>query len=300
MRGLRRALTFWRRSIRARVVASTLLLSTVVVGVVGWFQLQQTRDGLLEHRVSAVVGEATDETTEAQSRLGAATGTETNSTRQQRDLADQLIQRGETRGFSVVLGGPVGEQTRLADGGAEYTPGLQLSSVPPALEDALRPRSCPRRRGPTPRSAPAASRAARRASPGSWSARRSRLPADGQTYTVYYLFPLAEEQETLALVTRALLTAAVLLVVLRRRGHVAGRPAGRHPGAPGAPRRGAARRRRAAGAARPCGARTTSRGWRPRSTRWPPACRPRSVSSRSSAASSDASSRTSPTSCAPP
>jgi two-component system sensor histidine kinase MtrB len=41
-----------------------------------------------------------------------------------------------------------------------------------------------------------------------------RLPADGQAYTLYYLFPLAEEQETLALVTRALLTAAVLLLVL--------------------------------------------------------------------------------------
>ena len=41
-----------------------------------------------------------------------------------------------------------------------------------------------------------------------------RLPADGETYTLYYLFPLDEEQETLALVTRALLTAAVLLLVL--------------------------------------------------------------------------------------
>ena len=41
-----------------------------------------------------------------------------------------------------------------------------------------------------------------------------RLPADGRTYTLYYLFPLDEERETLALVARALLTAAVLLLVL--------------------------------------------------------------------------------------
>ena len=41
-----------------------------------------------------------------------------------------------------------------------------------------------------------------------------QLPADGQTYTIYFLFPLTEEEETLGLVTRALLTAAGLLLVL--------------------------------------------------------------------------------------
>ena len=51
---LRRALTFWRRSIQARVVASTVLLSAVVIAAVGWLLLQQTRDGLLDHRVDAV------------------------------------------------------------------------------------------------------------------------------------------------------------------------------------------------------------------------------------------------------
>ncbi|UMG93174.1 MtrAB system histidine kinase MtrB [Nocardioides sp. TF02-7] len=41
-----------------------------------------------------------------------------------------------------------------------------------------------------------------------------QLPADGQTYTLYFLFPLTEEEDTLGLVTRALLTAAGLLLVL--------------------------------------------------------------------------------------
>ena len=44
-----------------------------------------------------------------------------------------------------------------------------------------------------------------------------QLPADGDLYTVYFLFPLDEEQETLALVTRALLTAAALLLRPGRR-----------------------------------------------------------------------------------
>ncbi len=41
-----------------------------------------------------------------------------------------------------------------------------------------------------------------------------QLPADGGLYTAYFLFPLDEEQETLALVTRALVTAAALLLLL--------------------------------------------------------------------------------------
>ncbi|WP_345102210.1 MtrAB system histidine kinase MtrB [Nocardioides kongjuensis] len=41
-----------------------------------------------------------------------------------------------------------------------------------------------------------------------------QLPSDGKTYTLYFLFPLSEEQDTLDLVTRALLTAAGLLLAL--------------------------------------------------------------------------------------
>ena len=212
--GLRRGLTFWRRSIQARVVASTVLLSAVVVSIVGWFLLTQTRDGLLDHRVSAVVAEANNETIEARSRLAAAPGTEIDATSQSRALVEPIIQRGVTRGFSVVLTGPVGEDgSRIADGGALFTPGLQTESVPGSLEAHF--------------GEPGASTAwsytvittsdadgSRQTQPGIVVGAPVRLPADGQAYTLYYLFPLAEEQETLALVTRALLTAAVLLLVL--------------------------------------------------------------------------------------
>ncbi len=41
-----------------------------------------------------------------------------------------------------------------------------------------------------------------------------KIPANGSIRTVYYLFPLDDVQQTLALVTRALLTAGVLLLLL--------------------------------------------------------------------------------------
>ncbi|WP_121255253.1 MtrAB system histidine kinase MtrB [Nocardioides ferulae] len=211
--GVRRALTFWRRSIQARVVASTVVLSVVVVGIVGWFLLQQTREGLLDHRVDAVLAEVGDEMTEARSRLAAASGVELDAASQQRELVEPIIVRGETRGFSVVLVGSVEDGvTGLDDGGAKFTAGLDLDSVPPSLLEHFG-----------------------EVAPTAWSYTRLRavdgdgdavegpgiavgsqvkLPADDETYTLYFLFPLDEEEETLALVTRALLTAAALLVVM--------------------------------------------------------------------------------------
>ena len=211
---LRRGLTFWRRSIQARVVASTLLLSAVVVSIVGWILLTQTRDGLLDHRVSAVVAEANNETTEARSRLAAAPGTEIDATSQQRALVDPIIQRGGTRGFSVVLTGPVGgDGNRIADG-ALFTPGLRTASVPASLEEQFDESVASTAWTYTRIRTTSGTDGSVRTQPGIVVGSPVRLPADGETYVLYYLFPLDEEQETLALVTRALLTAAVLLLVL--------------------------------------------------------------------------------------
>ena len=209
---VRRALTFWRRSIQARVVASTLLLSTVVISVVGWYLLQQIRDGLLDHRVAAVVAEANDETAEARDRLEAAPGTDADVASQQRDLVEPIIQRGDTRDFSVVLAGPTGPGGRIADGGANFSPGLVTSSVPTSLEEHFDDEVTTAWTYTTIRTSDA--EGVTRSSPGIAVGSQVLLPADAKTYTLYYLFPLDEQDKTMALVTRALLTAAILLVVL--------------------------------------------------------------------------------------
>ena len=210
---LRRGLTFWRRSIQARVVASTVLLSAVVVGIVGWVLLQQTRDGLLDNRVAAVVAEASNETTEARSRLQAAPGTDIDSSSQQRDLVEPIIQRGATRGFSVVLAGPVGDtDSRIADGGAKFTPGLDTDSVPVVLQEHFDTPAATAWTYTRIRTLGVGSTAEDR--PGIVVGSQVNLPSNGATYTLYYLFPLDEESQTLALVTRAMVTAGGLLLVL--------------------------------------------------------------------------------------
>ncbi|CAN5378491.1 two-component system sensor histidine kinase MtrB [soil metagenome] len=210
---VRRALTFWRRSTQARVVASTVVLSAVVISAVGWLLLQQTRDGLLDHRVDTVIGEAGGEVTEVEARLTATPGTDQDATKQLGALANPVVSRAETRGFSVVVAGPVDDELPLADRLAFSTTGLDLTaSVPADMEKRFAVVGAPAawtyttivvRTGSTVTS-----------QPGIIVGSQVKLPADGRTYAMYFLFPLDEEQETLALVTRALLTAAVLLLVL--------------------------------------------------------------------------------------
>lgn len=211
--GLRRALTFWRRSIQARVVVSTLLLSAIVISAVGWLLLQQTREGLLRHRVDVVVGEVDATVAYHRDRLSAARGTEVNASTQRADLIDPIIETGDSRGYSVVLGGPEETDIGLSDGGAHRTSGLELTSVPARLEAHFdgRNRSTAWTYTEIERTLADGTTVSE---PGIVVGSQVRLPADGQTYTIYFLFPLTEEEETLGLVTRALLTAAGLLLAL--------------------------------------------------------------------------------------
>ena len=211
---LRHGPAFWRRSVQARVVVSTLLLSAAVVGIVGWFLMQQTRDGLLDHRVEAVVQEAEGETEAARAALAATPGIDADESAQQQALVEPIQARGSTRGFAVVLSPPIDDGVRLADGGAKFTEGLDLSSVPVSLEEHF--------------DQPDASMAWTYTSivrtdgedtvvgrePGIAVGAQVKLPADVSTYTIYFLFPLDEQQATMGLVTRALLTAGGLLLVL--------------------------------------------------------------------------------------
>ncbi|WP_067436917.1 MtrAB system histidine kinase MtrB [Nocardioides jensenii] len=209
---IRRGLTFWRRSIQARVVASTVLLSALVVGVVGWFLLQQTRDGLVDARVDRVVAEAANETADARARLATVPGTDDEASLQLQQLVDPIIARGRSRGFLVVLNGPIGDQpTDLSGSGPRYSEGLDLDSVPADLVKHLDDGGS---------TAWAFSRI--RYLPGSGKSDTAgivvgstiQLPADAEFYTIYYLYPMQQERETLDLVTRALVTAGALLLVL--------------------------------------------------------------------------------------
>ena len=209
-------LTFWRRSIQARVVISTLLLSLLVVSLVGWVLVRQITDGLVDAKTRSSVAEATRGALDAQRRLSGASGTEFDSSSQLTQLVASIVQRGSVQGYDVVLTGPVaGSSPGVAAGsGTRNTQGVRSDSIPaspaPPGRVARRQRRLVdlRRRSGTTR-APAG-----RPCPASSREHPSRCPSDGGTYTLYYLFPMTEEERTLSLVRRALLTGGALLLLL--------------------------------------------------------------------------------------
>lgn len=209
---LRRALTFWRRSVQARVVASTVLLSALVVSIVGWILIQQTREGLLDNRVDQVVAEVENETAQTREQLTFASGTDVDEAGQREGVVEPLIARGAARGFAVVLSPAIGTGSRLADGGAQFTQGLDTTSVPESLQRHFdEPAATAWTYTDIATTRPIAGLPD---GPGVVVGSQVTLPADDHTYTLYYLYSLDEERETMALVTRALLTAGVLLLLL--------------------------------------------------------------------------------------
>jgi len=200
MRRPRLQWSVWRRSIQARVVISTVVLTAIAIGAVGIFLVDRTRDALVDHRVEAVVAEANDEISIAQSRLAAASGIDVDASGQRRDFVEPIIGRGLSRGFEVAMTGP---------GGDEFSPGLDLASIPSDLAGHF--------------ATPAATSAwtyttivdsGAASTPGVVVGSQMTLPADASTYTLYFLFPLTQEQQTLTLVTRGLVAAGILLVLL--------------------------------------------------------------------------------------
>jgi two-component system, OmpR family, sensor histidine kinase MtrB len=206
---LRRGLAIWRRSIQFRVVASTVLLSLLVIGAVGWLLLLQTRDGLLSNRVQAAIAEAANETAEARGRLARAPGTETDAASQRRDLVAPIQARGQSRGFAVVLAGPVLGQNQ--PGRVLYTPGLEVASLPNGLVQHFGEQASPAWSYADIKFADPDAGAS---GPAVVVGSQVKLPADGNTYTLYYVFPLEDDAATLSLVTRAVTTAGLLLPIL--------------------------------------------------------------------------------------
>src|SRR4051812_46022218 len=131
----RRAATVWRRSIQARVVISTLLLSAVVVSLVGWVLLQQVTDGLVRSKTDSAVAEASRATAEAQRRLSAADGNDFDASTQLNQLVSTLVSRGSVQGYDVVLTGPIaGSASGVGAGaGTSNTPGVRSDSIPGSL-----------------------------------------------------------------------------------------------------------------------------------------------------------------------
>jgi two-component system sensor histidine kinase MtrB len=212
--------SLWRRSLRTRVVTAIVVLCAVVVGSVGYLVIRQISDGLVKTRVDASLAEARSETSTARDRLSQAGGNDFDPETQLRLLVENLVARGEVKGFEVVVLGPVGagEQTS----GVRTTPAVDPASVPSSLRHSIGrgdnglawtytrihyvdAGAADEDGATTPR---------RVDQPGVAVGSTVVLPSDGGTYALYYLFPMGQEQQTLVLLRKVLLGAGLLLLLL--------------------------------------------------------------------------------------
>ena len=206
MRGLA---GIWRRSIQARVVTSTILLSALVIGLTGLALLRDVSSGLAESRRVAAISEARSGFEAAQARLDAAVETEPGTQSQSlTQMVDSLTSsRGAGRTYELVLQGPLSS----TDG-----------QVPVRSSAAILPDALPKDLADTVKAGTGTYwRYSKLGLLGGQDREAAvvvgsqvRSPGTGDTYALFYLFSMAEQQSTLDLVRRALLLGGLAMVLM--------------------------------------------------------------------------------------
>jgi two-component system sensor histidine kinase MtrB len=204
MRNLAR---LWRRSIQTRVVASTILLSARVIGATGWALLNDVADGLADSRRSAAISEARSGFQLAQSQLDAALESEPATQAQAlTQMVDSLTNaRGGRRAYELVLEGPIGGEDIPVRSSAAIASG----SLPSDLR-----RTVMRDSGTYWRYSKLSILGRGDAEPAVVVGSRLRAPRTGDSYAMFYLFSMKEQQATLDLVRQALLFGGLAMVLM--------------------------------------------------------------------------------------
>lgn len=204
--GPRAVRTAWRRSLITRVAVTTIAVSGVVIAALGFLLLSRVTSGLLSAKESLAVGEASAGRIQAQRLLEAAdTGSSTPSASR---LVDSVItalaaRSGDPGQFDLLLL----SSNPSADVPERGTNLVSDLSVPLALRRAV---------ADTERQSWTYTEIRYvdgRRVPGLVVGAPLYVPTVGP-YTLYYLFPMSQEQQALDLLRGAVVLTGVLLVVL--------------------------------------------------------------------------------------
>lgn len=205
---MRSVVGLWRRSIRVRVVASTVALSALVIFVTGLALLGDVADGLAQNRREAAITEARAGFDQAQLQLDAAVETEPAA---QSQTLTQIVNslaatRGDSRTYELVLQGPIGQG---GDVPVRSSGAVGIGDLPPDLVETVTGEP-----GVFWRYSTLALLGGESDVPTVAVGSRLTVPGSGEQYGLFYVFSMAEQQETLGLVRRALLTGGIAMVVL--------------------------------------------------------------------------------------
>ncbi|WP_175407260.1 MtrAB system histidine kinase MtrB [Streptomyces sp. TRM64462] len=219
------AVRLWRRNIQLRVVVATLLMSLGVVLLLGFVVIGQVANGLLDAKERAAQSQAAGGFSAAQDEAAAAaaagpaagpatgpdgddtTGTTSRSLLNWRsDLVVQLASGG-AGAFDVVALSSDSAGTAPSRG-ARASGGVKVESIPVALREAVAQGT-----GTFQTYTRIQYADGQRSEAGLVIGKRLN-DVDGNTYELYYLFPLTQEEASLTLVKTTIATAGLFVVVL--------------------------------------------------------------------------------------
>ncbi|MDN3297513.1 MtrAB system histidine kinase MtrB [Streptomyces ficellus] len=213
------ALRLWRRNIQLRVVAGTLLMSLGVVLLLGFVVIGQMRNGLLDAKERAAQSQASGGFSAAQDQASmptgpggqdggsAAGGTARASLNWRSDLVVQLASGGQSA-FNVVALSSDSEGTAPSRG-ARASGGVEPArSIPPQLRESVAQGTG------TFQTYTRINYTDGKPSEAGLVIGKRLNDIDGNSYELYYLFPLTQEEDSLALVKTTLATAGLFVVVL--------------------------------------------------------------------------------------
>ncbi len=190
----------WRRSVQLRVGATTVIATGVVVLIVGLFLVDKVSAGLLDAKRNAAVNQAKIGLPQAQQVLADIdAGSFADVTQAQSDLTSDLTANGNTAGlFSIKIvpsDNTVGEQAKSPQ-------------IPAALRRTVQAGNLAMQYAPVPQEESTSSRLVPGLIVGEPVKARTGL------FELYYLFPLTAEAQTISLIQRTVLVAALALVIL--------------------------------------------------------------------------------------
>lgn len=187
----------WGSSLALRIITITLIASFTVIIAAGAMLVKEAKDGILEGKRQTSISQASASLQRMQSQLRETDLRTSSLFERLNQLADQVVnQRGE---YHLVIRGPVS---------GNISRGISSQSVPEQLQTTVESSE-----GlwvtPTEVIYTDSSR-----DPEAGIAIGGRLHApNGESFPVYFIFPLTQEQATIDVLNKALMSTALLLLV---------------------------------------------------------------------------------------
>ncbi|WP_282796953.1 MtrAB system histidine kinase MtrB [Streptomyces sp. CC224B] len=208
----------WRRNIQLRVVVTTLLMSLGVVLLLGFVVMSSVSNGLLKAKVNASQSQADGGFRVAQEKANSARqvspqgdGTDgptaQNAAVWMSELAEQLASGGQNAFYVVTLSANTGDVGSVrgprASGGVD-----PIQSVPEEVREKVGEGTLAYQSNTRIKFID------HRASQAGLVIGKQLSDLNGDSYQLYYLFPLTQEEESMSLVRGTLATAGLFVVVL--------------------------------------------------------------------------------------